>query len=241
MSVAVLKPLEPRERVFFVGTNGGGKTVLMREFYNLEPRYVVFDPKGDFPENGEKIVTTPNDFTWRRFPDGILGTGFLAVPRIIYRPDPKYQPTMDLRLRWLFYKARQLKLAAVKKAHDKKAISPHAFRIGLDEGLFQSKNGKTWIQRIAITGRSLDLGFDLNSQRPSGIPVEIRSEAWRVYAFFLGDTDDEKVVLRYARNSIVQEDLQNLEDYAFIEIKRTPGGRREARKYPPVRLTAPAS
>lgn len=221
-----------QERLFFVGTNGSGKTKLMREFYLREPRYCVMDPKGDFPKApGDKVVKSPKDFRWNLFPDGLWGSGLFAVPRILYRPDPKYQPTMDLRLRWLFYKARKL-----KKRHRP------AFRVGVDEGLFQSKafsnSRPRWLMSSAITGRSLDLGLDLNSQRPSGIPVEIRSEAWRMYVFYLGDQDDMKAILRYAQGTLTIDDLMDLgEDFSFIEVKRTPGGRRQATRFPPIRLS----
>lgn len=204
----------------------------MRELYLHEPRYVVLDPKGDFPRApGDVIVKSPKSWRWKVFPDGWGGSGFLATPRIIYRPDPKYQPTMDLRLRALFYKARLL-----KKKHRP------AFRVGVDEGLFQSKafgnSRPRWLMSSAITGRSLDMGLDLNSQRPSGIPVEIRSEAWRMYVFYLGDQDDMKAVLRYAQGTLSVEDLMDLgDDFSFIEVKRTPGGRRSATKFPPIRLT----
>lgn len=212
----------------------------MREVYNVVPRYVVFDPKGDFPEQpggNEKIVTSPGSFTWNLFPDGLFGSGLFRVNRIIYRPDPKYQPTMDLRLRHLFYKARKLHIAARKKGLD---ISPYHFRVGVDEGLFQSKNGKRWLQSAAITGRSFNMGFDVNSQRPVGIPVEVRSEAWRMYVFYLGDVKDQKAVLDYAQGTVTLEDLDDLgDDFSFIEVSRTPGGKRRATKYPPLRLTVP--
>lgn len=253
----------------------------MRQFYNRIPRYVVFDPKGDFPEAGETVIRSPRDIRWRRFPAGWL-EGFiggtiaiaaavavffwagrkrsrwwaalgvllsaaaialyccsLPLSRILYRPEPRYQPFMDLRLRELFYKARSLKNQARRKGLKQ---SPYHFRVGVDEGLFQSKafgnSRPRWLMSAAITGRSLDLGLDLNSQRPAGIPVEIRSEAWRMYVFYLGDSEDMKAVLRYAQGTLTVNDLMDLgEDFSFIEVKRTPGGRRTATKFPPARLT----
>lgn len=204
----------------------------MREFYLREPRYCVFDPKGDFPlAPGDKVVKSPKSFAWKLFPHGLWNSGLFAIPRMIYRPEPKWQPGMDMRLRFLFYRARKLKKAGKLP-----------FRVGVDEGLFQSKafsnSRPRWLMSSAITGRSLDLGLDLNSQRPSGIPVEIRSEAWRMYVFYLGDSDDMKAVLRYAQGSLTYDDLEDLgEDFSFIEVRRTPGGRRTSRRFPPIRLT----
>lgn len=215
--------------------------MLMREFYYHVPRYVVFDPKGDFPEAGERVVKSPKAFTWRLFPNGLFGSGLFAVPRILYRPDPKYQPYMDLRLRSLFYQARKLKKAAKRKGLKR---SPYHFRIGVDEGLFQSKafgnSRPRWLMSIAITGRSLDLGLDLNSQRLAGLPVEVRSEAWRMYLFYLGYREDMKAAMEYSHGTVREQDLINLgDDFSFIEVRRTPGGKRTARRFPPVRLTPP--
>lgn len=59
-----------------------------------------------------------------------------------------------------------------------------------------------------------------------------------MYVFYLGDQDDMKAVLRYAQGTLSVEDLMDLgDDFSFIEVKRTPGGRRSATKFPPIRLT----
>lgn len=215
-----LTPPSYQERVLFVGSNGGGKTVLAGQMLAAGyPRTVSIDVKGDFnPPIDYTVLTKPNELGWR------------YKKHIVYRPEFEYAngQWVDEVLRRLFKRAR---------AKGKK----QPFILYIDEGLYVATSSRTGTMRqLAVTGRSLNVGLWVSSQRPKWIPVEVRSEAWRWYVFYLAYDEDEKEVLRYSKNKIQLDELQNPTDlYSFWEIKRgaNSAGRLQVKHYPKVSLT----
>ena len=65
------------------------------------------------------------------------------------------------------------------------------------------------------------VGLWVSSQRPKWIPVEVRSETWRWYVFFLDYDEDAKEMVKYTHGRISVDELQEpKQSYSFWEIKR---------------------
>lgn len=220
MAAAIQAP-SYQERLLGLGANGSGKSVLFRELLSHYPRWTVIDPKHDFEPiklESQKyvIIENPNDRRWNE-------------PRVLYRPLPEYTtgPWAGYFLRRLFYQAR-------KDQHD-----PKKRRIlYLDEGQFGARTGAgPWMSNIAIAGRALNLGFWVVSQRPAWIPSEIRTEAHRIYVFFLKRKADRAEVIDLADDQLDDDQLRGgTESYQFYELKRMPGGRVKVTHYPPIKV-----
>ena len=216
MPHALIERPDYRERIFIVGANGSGKSYFAARLLSILPRWVAIDLKGDFGEDIELdrhalVITSPGDWRWRLFP--------VHVKRIIYRPKPADYGTVDDIVGRMFERARILK-KRYGKGHQ------YRFYLYCDEALLQSRGRKTVnLAGSAITGRSLEMGFIVSSQRLSWIPVEVRTEAWRVYVFYQSSVDEERDVLKLAKNKLTLQQLDELgADYSFYELKRTDGG-----------------
>lgn len=226
--VAVVETPGYKERIFFVGANGSGKTILASRLLAPYQRAIVFDVKGDFPipwADGEySLFTKPptsgflNWFGWHG-----------AMERIVYRPVRPYDSGKHAVafLDWCFDRARRGK-------------GERPFVLYLDEGGWMAYSGtREAIARLAITGRSLNLGLWISAQRPRGIPVEVRSEAWRWYVFYLRSFEDRKEIISYLDYRISERELESSTlDYQFWEIRRGQGGKMNYRRLPPIRLNA---
>ncbi len=211
-----------QERVNFYGANGSGKSVLAAHMLSAgQYDYVAIDSKGDFSPPGEPVVIhSPEDPRWRR--------GFR---HIVYRPDMGHNDgrALDEQLMRLF-------------ARGKSSGRRHPFVVYVDEALYLSKTGRTrWLAALAVAGRSMGIGLWCSSQRPKWIPVEVRSEAWRQYVFFLGQEADEEEILLTAKGAITLADLRsNTVDHAFLELRRGHGGQVGVRRFPPLRIAEEA-
>lgn len=233
---AVIQTPSYKERVFFLGANGSGKTELSSLMLAAYPRAYILDVKYDFPvpwpEGTYKIFDTPPNVGGFRawFASTFGGKSWERAERVIYRPKPPYDsgPWITYWLDWLFRRAR--------KQGKKKP-----FIVDLDEGAWAAYNGaKAAMSRLAIAGRSIGIGLWITSQRPRGIPVETRSEAWRWYVFYLRSRDDRKEVVDYLDKQISEEDLSSTtENYQFWEVRRGEGGRMNYRLMPPIKIEVP--
>lgn len=217
-----------QERVFFVGANGSGKSVLASQMLAAYDDAIVFDVKGDFhvpwPEGTYSVFTRPpnqgflNWFGWRS-----------ACSRIVYRPTRPYDSGKYAVafLDWCFDRARRAK-------------GERPFVLYLDEGGWMAYAGaREAIARLAISGRSLNLGLWIAAQRPRGIPVEVRSEAWRWYVFYLRSLADRDEIVSYLDYHITEQELESSTlDYQFWEIRRGQGGRMQYRRLPPIKLAS---
>lgn len=208
-----------QERVMFLGANGSGKSVLASKMMSEYPRVVVLDVKGDFEIPWRKgtyhVTDKPNGIIWQPLPHN----------RIIYRPRREYREP-----EWMaWFLGEQFERA---KREGKK----RPFIVYIDECLYVANQGcKAALADLAVTGRSMGLGFWYTSQRPRNIPVELRSEAWRTYLFYLDNKGDRKEVVDNSGGSISEHDmLQSAADYSFWEIRRGKGGSKRVRHLPPV-------
>lgn len=215
-----IKPASYQERILFVGSNGGGKTKLAGEMLGAGyPRTVSIDIKGDFEPQVDYVeINKPNDLRWH------------YAKHIVYRPSARYDDGhwLDEVLKALFRRA---------KAKGKK----YPFILYIDEGLYVAVSSRTGTMRqLAVTGRSLNLGLWVSSQRPKWIPVEVRSEAWRWYIFGMSYLEDEREILKHSKGKITIESLQEMDDFSFWELKRSANtaGKMIAKHYPRVALTA---
>ena len=227
--VAVLTRPRYEERVFFSGANGSGKTILASALIASFPRAIILDTKGDFPvpwaEGEYQVRTKPwgvgllNSWKWRH-----------GKQRIIYRPSIGYDSGEAIAR---FFDD------CYRKAQKEKGAHPRILYV--DEGAWVSYAG-AWrsFARLLISTRSLKLGVWLSSQRPKGIPVEARSEAWRWYVFYLRSREDRKEVVSYLDHQITEYDLESTtKDFEFWEIRRGTGGKMQYRLLPPIRPPAP--
>lgn len=228
---AVITTPRYEERVLFSGANGSGKTVLAGVLIEPYPCAWVLDVKGDFPvpwpEKSYQIRSKP---PW----DGMLNAlkWRYGEKRVIYRPALGYD-TGEQIARWFDWCYRQAQKGKGKK--------PRILYV--DEGAWVSYAG-AWrsLARLLISTRSLRLGVWLSSQRPKGIPVEARSEAWRWYIFYLRSREDRKEIVSYLDHRISEYDLESTTlDYQFWEIKRGQGGKMSYRLLPPLRLAPSAA
>jgi len=229
--IATLKRPAYEERIFFVGANGSGKTILASAFVAGYPRVTVLDVKGDFP-----IPWKDGDYQIRTKPPGV---GFLNSLKwrfrnqhIIYRPSIGYDSGEAIAR---FFDG------AYRKAQKEKGKSPRILYV--DEGAWVSYAG-AWrsLARLLISTRSLKLGIWLSSQRPKGLPVEARSEAWRWYVFYLRSREDRKEVVSFLDHQITEYDLESTtEDFQFWEITRGKGGKMSYRLLPPIRPPTPVA
>ena len=209
------------------------------------PRVIILDIKYDFPippswkpankvreksEIGYAIATKPPGLK-QTILDRLKADPWKSQ-RVIYRPAPPYDsgPWITYFLDWTFKRAR-------------KEGKKRPFILYLDEGGWMAYSGaKLAMSRIAIAGRSIGIGLWIAAQRPRGIPVEVRSEAWRMYIFYLRNRKDRIEIMDNVGEVWVtgdrlldEQDLsQTPEAYEFAEIRRAEGGRMVYRLMPPI-------
>lgn len=223
--MAQLVPPSYEERVLVVGSNGSGKTVFGRVLLGCGyRRWVVVDLKGNFkPPQGEDqdytIVYDPRD---RRL---------VEHDRVLYRPAPQFRTR-----EWLEYAFSRLYYRAERAmGHPERS-----FIVVVDETLSIAKKRATeWLAQIAIVTREWGCGLWCFSQRTKWIPVEVRSEAWRLYAFYLQFKSDELEVLDFGKDQLTLEELrERTHSHRFVELRRgeDTGGVVQVAAYPPVRL-----
>lgn len=205
-----------KARVIFLGANGCGKSELAGHMLVAgEYDYVAIDTKGDFsPPHEHIVIRTPTDWRWR-----------VGYRHIVYRPNPEFMDARSLAevLRALYMRGRS---SGKRKP----------FVVYIDEALAVCKLGAAkWLQIIAVSGRGLNMGLWIATQRPRQVPVETRSEAWIWYVFFLTYDEDEEEVTRYAKGQLTVDDLQTgTEDFAFWRMERGKGGRVLVHHFPPL-------
>lgn len=203
-----------------MGSNGGGKSVLAGQMLaSGYPRSVSIDVKGDFdPPLDYTVLRSPDEWGWRN-----------TDRHIVYRPKIEYMGGA-----WL----EEVLFRLFERARKKGKREP--FIVYVDEGLYLSKTGHIQsLAALAVSGRSLNVGLWVASQRPMWIPVEVRSEAWRWYVFYLAYEQDEREVLKYTKGRLSLAQLQEgTANFSFWEIKRgkQSAGKLTISHFPPVRI-----
>ncbi len=198
-----IPPPRAEERIVLIGTNGSGKSKMAEKLLGAWTGPAVYlDPKGDFtPPGPATVIHKPFGSAWT----------FHAKGRIVYRPDPDYLngPSWRGLFRMLWERARR---------EGKK----RPFLLYVDEAQYIAQQGaQRELANLAITTRSLGMGLICASQRPKWVPVEIRTEAWRWYVFYLTYDDDKKEVAAYTSGRLTAEDLDRDGDpFSFWEIRR---------------------
>ena len=212
---AILEPPPYAARVLFLGANGSGKSMLASAMLASGYRWVVIDSKGDFPAPRPfRLVRSPDDWHWRWPADHML-----------YRPRPEWN-----RGAWLDEVLRRQFVRAQREGRRR------PFVVYVDEALYLARTGHVqWLSALAVSGRSLGVGLWVASQRPRWIPVEVRSEAWMTFVFYLQHRADEKEVVADSKGLLSEDDMQRAAvDYSFWQLKRGQAGRLEVRHFPAI-------
>jgi hypothetical protein len=194
------------KRAMICGPAGEGKSRLAREILRgLQPVYrstVILDPKGEFQFPGARVYERYKDLCYR---DPVS-----AVRVRIYRPGPRELGDLgaaDHIFWWCWVRGRN-----ATKRH---GFAPRVL-LYLDETLWYIRYGLAPRGLLACitTGRGLGVGVICATQRPSGIPVAIRSESEHVYAFRLRTRVDRR---RIEEDTGIAEERQlALPQHAFL-------------------------
>jgi hypothetical protein len=226
----VIQPPSYYERLLILGRNGSGKSELT---YAIEAggnyrQSIYMDHKGDTePRPPYKLIKR--------------GDERLHDKRIVFRPEPGSYWRTDAGeaqfVNRLFLEAR--------RAYDHKRKRSRAPRILIiPEILLFGPLAQKALGEVASAARQYELGLWVETQRPRRIPVVIRSEAWRLYIFALGFSDDEEEVLRYAKGRLSMADLRHGDDdprdHSFFELllRNQAGAGISVRRCDPLQLAA---
>ncbi len=194
-----LRPPEYVERTLIVGKNGTGKSELT---YELEAagnyrKSIYFDIKQDCNPRPPFQVVRKGDDRW----------GWRAR-RIVYRPAPGSWWRTDAG--WAAVLQRIFDTAG-REYDAKKQRSREPVMVIIPEVLLFGTRSQRVIGELASGARKLQVGLIYETQRPRNIPVVLRSEAWRIYAFPLGYEEDEREVLKYTKGQLSIEQLRELD------------------------------
>ena len=185
------------------GANGTGKTYGATELLDSWDRpMIAVDVKGDFDFNqSATIINKPNDWRLKLFPN----------KNYIYRPDIQYLDTDT----WVWF-FRSLWERA------RKTGKKNPFLLYIDEAQFLSVGRVAReLANLAITTRSMGMPLVITSQRPRWIPVELRTEAWRWFVYYLSYDEDKTEVSRYTGGRLTKEDINRIEvNHGFWLIER---------------------
>src|SRR6266567_2752347 len=220
-AATVLQPPSYEERLLIVGSNGSGKTFLTRRLLARYPRWVVVDHKAgfhpDLPAREYLVIRDPRD---RRI---------LTADRVVFRPAAEFK-----NRRWYEY----LFLVLIRRA-EAFARRGKRFIVLVDETLaFARMRATENLGNLAVLSREWGAGLWCSSQRLKWIPVEVKSEAWRIIAFYLADEEDEREVLKFAKIELSLEELRaHAHSRQFVELRRgaESGGRVQVRRFPRLR------
>lgn len=222
----IIKPFTTSDRVLILGTTGAGKSNLEKGMLaNTDaPSWLVIDQKRSFTPVGKRghdwwLAGKPTGFVWR-------------YPRIVFRPDSGYNNG-------------QTAAYVLNREYERQVQTPEKKRkpkfIYVDEALKMTKDSKSAANELAnifVTGRELNLGVHIASQRPKWIPVECKGEANIIVIYALGYEEDEVEVSKIVKGKISVKELQELDEYHFFMAVKKPGGQFEVAKYPPVSLVS---
>lgn len=192
------KIIRPNEHVFIAGRTGSGKTWAARKYLAGYENVVALDTKGTltWPEAGEDLtlVTRLNDI-----PE--VETG-----KIIYRPD--WQELEDEYynrfFRWIYQRRN-----TIVWIDEVMSICPNPFKI------------PDYYKACLTRGRELGIGVWSLTQRPSGIPQVIMSEATHYLIFNLTMPQDRvKIVEMTGATEIMEMPGKYVFWYYHVEAEK---------------------
>jgi hypothetical protein len=187
----------PTERMFGVGQSGSGKTYLMKEILPHLEQVVVLDPKCTLGAEKNKkkglegyaLIRDPKKLTNCR------------EPKIQIRLDPRQQtPKVWDAVFWWVYRRQ------------------NTFLVNDETYLVLDGNKPTLGHRACITsGRERGIGMLQLCQRPSTIPVIIRSESTKFAVFFLGHEDDRRTMYGHCPKYQILNPIEHEHAFYFYD------------------------
>ncbi len=160
--------IKANEHVFVAGRTGSGKTFLAKKFLAQYPNVVVLDTKGMLDWNEllpeEKTIVT-----------SLAKIGEAKTDKIIYKP--RWQE-MDFEVYNRFFKWVYQRKNTIVWVDEVMAVCPNPFKI------------PDFYKAILTRGRELNIAVWSLTQRPSGIPQIVISEATHLFIFDLNMEQD---------------------------------------------------
>lgn len=192
----------PNEHVFVAGRTGSGKTYLAKKFLSLYPNVVVLDTKGTL--NWDEVL--PEEKT---IVTSLAKISEAKTNKIIYKP--RWQE-MTFEVYNRFFKWIYERKNTIVWIDEVMAICPNPFKI------------PDYYKAILTRGRELNIAAWSLTQRPSGIPQVVISEAVHLFIFDLNlEQDRAKLVEITGYNEFLQRPGKYHFWYADIRKEQPPG------------------
>lgn len=186
--------IKPSEHVFIAGRTGSGKTFLARKYLNRYKNVVALDTKGtlvwpEVPEEELTLVTRLADL------------GGVKTPKIIYRPDWQ---EIELEFYNEFFRWCYMRGNTIVWIDEAMSVCPNPMRI------------PDYYKAILTRGRELQVAAWSLTQRPSGIPQVIMSEATHFFVFDLNMPQDRaKLAEVTGAEELLEKPSTKYGDYSF--------------------------
>lgn len=157
--------------MFLVGETGSGKTYLAKKVLPFFENVVALDPKCTLGDENKGLP----GFRMIRDPRSL---SYMKHPRIQVRLDPRYQTAKywDSIYWWIY---------------NRKNTMVYTDEVYL---VLQGDKATTGMRACITSGRERGIGMIHACQRPSTIPVIVRSESQRFACFYLGNEDDRRTM-----------------------------------------------
>jgi hypothetical protein len=206
---------KPGEHMAFLGTTGGGKSVLAEKMLNKFECYFAIDTQDSLTLPGSIKITSPKS----------LPLKLQMFKKIRYVPSEEYRN----RGTWDYIFSTISNSSSKKKPHPRVTYIDEIYHIGYGASFPLS------LPTMATTARQRKLSLWISTQRPSMIPLPLLTECKRMFVFYLKYSEDLKKIGKFARGNDLYEELMNMEelDFSFIEIDGITG---KFRHVPPVAL-----
>lgn len=186
--------IKPTEHVFIAGRTGSGKTFLARKYLNRYKNVVALDTKGtlQWPEVPDEELTLVSR---------LADLGGAKTPKIIYRPSWE---EMEVDFYNEFFRWCYMRGNTIVWIDEAMSVCPNPHKI------------PDYYKAVLTRGRELQVAAWSLSQRPSGIPQVIMSEATHFFVFDLNMPQDrEKLVEVTGAMELMKKPSTQYGEYAF--------------------------
>lgn len=216
----------PGEHVSIFGSTGKGKTALQNNVLPLFPFVTVFASKPQ-DDTMDRLINSRHYVKMSQW----VRLSPTEVPRRVLWPDA----------RGLNAKARQKRvfgyaMDAIFREAGRPKDKPVGWAVAIDElWYFSNILGMTEdIKVFLVQGRSLGHSMILATQRPSGVPLEMYSQATHVFLFREREYRNLQRLgeINSADSSIVRTILSHLEDHQVLYINTLTGKMCRTRVFP---------